>query len=164
MSAYLHITKKLLGKGVRLRITYTSRTFLEQDDLYQIGRTKLYDKKGKRIGIVTNAKGGQSIHNYHLAWDIVLLLDKDNNGTFETAVWNTVIDFDNDGIADWMEAVKHFESIGATWGGRWRFSDKPHFQMDFGHNWKSLKALYKKGETFQEIINGKTYTYVKLPT
>ena len=56
---YLEINKNL-PKGVRLRFTQTLRTIKEQDDLYAQGRTK----KGK---IVTNAKGGQSIHNYGLA-------------------------------------------------------------------------------------------------
>ena len=56
---YLEINKNL-PKGVRLRFTQTLRTIKEQDDLYAQGRTK----KGK---IVTNAKGGQSIHNFGLA-------------------------------------------------------------------------------------------------
>ncbi len=66
LDAYLHINNKLLGKGVRLRFAYTTRTIEEQNELYAQGRTKLYDSKGKRLGKVTQAKGGQSIHNYHL--------------------------------------------------------------------------------------------------
>jgi len=67
LEAYTFINNKLLGKGVRLRFAYTTRTIEEQDELYAQGRTKLFDSKGKRLGKVTNAKGGQSIHNYHLA-------------------------------------------------------------------------------------------------
>ena len=53
----------LLGKGIRLRLTHTLRSFTEQSELYALGRTKLLDAAGKRIKIVTNAKAGQSVHN-----------------------------------------------------------------------------------------------------
>jgi peptidoglycan LD-endopeptidase CwlK len=162
LDAYIYVNNKLLGKGVRLRFAYTTRTNEEQNILYAQGRTKLFDSEGKRLGIVTKSKGGQSIHNYHLAWDIVLLLDKNGDGVFESATWNTILDFDKDGKADWMEVVDYFKSIGAEWGGNWRFVDKPHFQMVFGHTWKTLKALQDKGETFEEIINGKKYNYVRI--
>jgi peptidoglycan LD-endopeptidase CwlK len=162
LDAYVYVNNKLLGKGVRLRFAYTTRTNEEQNILYAQGRTKLFDAEGRRLGKVTNAKGGQSIHNYHLAWDIVLLLDKNSDGVFESASWNTILDFDKDGKADWMEVVDYFKSIGAEWGGNWKFKDKPHFQMAFGHTWKTLKALQDKGEVFNEIINGKKYTYVRI--
>lgn len=162
MSAYLHVNNKLLGKGVRLRFSSTTRTIKEQDVLFSQGRTKLFDSIGRRLGIVTNAKGGQSMHNYHLAFDIVLLLDNDNNGSFESASWDTHLDFDKDGTPDWMEAINYFKSIGFVWGGDWKFKDKPHLQMTFGHDWESLKELVDKGETFTENIKGKTYTYAKI--
>lgn len=162
LDAYTYINNKLLGKGVRLRFAYTTRTNEEQSDLYAQGRTKLFDSKGRRLGKVTNAKAGQSIHNYHLAWDIVLLLDKNADGIFEEASWNTILDFDKDGKADWMECVDYFKSIGAEWGGDWKFVDKPHFQITFGHSWRTLKEMVEKGNTFTERINGKTYTYVRI--
>jgi len=162
LDAYIYVNNKLLGKGVRLRFAYTTRTNEEQNELFSQGRTKLFDKKGKRIGKVTNAKGGQSIHNYHLAWDIVLLLDRNADGIFEEASWNTVLDFDKDGKADWMECVEHFKSIGATWGGDWKFVDKPHFEITFGHTWRTLKALYDEGKFFEEVVGGKKYKYIKL--
>mgnify|MGYP007100044882 FL=1 len=163
LDAYTHINNKLLGKGVRLRFAYTTRTNEEQNELYAQGRTKLFDSKGKRLGKVTNAKGGESIHNYHLAWDIVLLLDKNGDGVFEEASWNTVLDFDKDGKADWMECVEYFKSIGAKWGGDFQsIVDKPHFEMTFGHSWRTLKQMFDNGNTFKETINGKTYTYVKI--
>lgn len=161
LDAYVYVNNKLLGKGVRLRFVYTTRTNEEQNELFAQGRTKLFDKKGKRLGKVTNAKGGESIHNYHLAWDIVLLLDKDGDGKFESATYE-MLDFDKDGKADWMECVEYFKSIGATWGGDWRFVDKPHFEMTFGHTWRTLKQMVENGNTFTETINGKTYTYVKI--
>ena len=161
LNRYIYVNNKLLGKGVRLRFPYTSRDKEEQDEKYAQGRTKLYDSKGKRLGKVTNAKGGQSIHEYHLAFDIVLLLDKDGDGKFESATYE-MLDFDKDGKADWMEVVDSFKSIGFSWGGDWKFKDKPHFEMTFGHSWRTLKEMVENGNTFTETINGKTYTYVKL--
>ena len=83
---YKEIVKALKGFAI-CRFAYTLRTFAEQDALYAQGRTK----PGK---IVTNAKGSQSYHCYGLAVDIVLLKDKDKNGSFESASWETDVDFD----------------------------------------------------------------------
>lgn len=137
---YLYCNNRLLGKGVRLRFASVYRSIEEQD--------VLYNKKPK----VTNAKGGQSIHNYGIAFDIVMLYDKDGNGTFETASWDMVKDGDNDGLSDWMEVVKFFKSRGWEWGGDWKsFKDSPHFQKTFGNTWRTLKEK----ETF--IDNGIEY-------
>ena len=162
LDTYTRINNTLLGKGVRLRFAYTTRTNAEQDELFAQGRTKLFDRNGKRLGKVTQARGGQSIHNYHLAWDIVLLLDRNGDGVFESASWDTVLDFDKDGTSDWTEVVRAFEAIGAVWGGKWKFVDKPHFEMTFGHTWRTLKAKVDKGDVFTEVINGVKYTYVNL--
>lgn len=160
---YTYANNKLLGKGVRLRFAYTLRTNKEQDDLYAQGRTKLYDGKGNRLGIVTKAKGGQSIHNYGLALDIVLLVDKDKDGTFETASWDITRDFDGDGVADWTEIANYFKSKGWEWGGDWNsFKDYPHFQKDFGYTWSALQSKFTSGQTTDEVINGVTYKWVKL--
>lgn len=156
LEAYTYVNNKLLGKGVRLRFAYTLRSIDEQNVLYAQGRTK----PGK---IVTNAKGGQSIHNYGLAFDIVLLYDKDGNGSFETASWDINADFDKDKVADWMEVVKHFKSIGWVWGGDWKsFKDYPHFEKTFGHTWKTLQAKYNAGSVFNECEAGKTIQWVNI--
>ena len=117
--------KALTGRA-KVRITQGLRTFQEQDDLYAIGRTK----PGKKV---TNAKGGQSIHNYGFAVDICMIIDG------KTASWDTVKDWDNDKVADWYECVKIFAKYGWDWGGNWKtFKDLPHFEK------KSL--ITKKGE------------------
>lgn len=162
LDAYIYVNNKLLGKGVRLRFVYTTRTIEEQNELYAQGRTKLFDKNGRRLGKVTQAKGGESIHNYHLAFDIVLLLDKDGDGKFESVSWDTVLDFDKDKTSDWMEVVNYFKSQGFVWGGDWKFKDKPHFEMTFGYTWRTLKNKLDKGDVFTETINGIKYTYVNL--
>lgn len=161
---YLHINNKLLGKGVRLRFAYTLRTFAEQDALYAQGRTKLFDNNGKRLGIVTNAKAGQSYHNYGLAFDIVLLLDPNGDGNFEAASWNTKADNDKDGVSDWMEVVKYFKSKGWTWGGDFKkFPDAPHFEKTFKNHWKTLLNKMHNGE-FEEarLFDGNGLKYPTL--
>lgn len=138
LKAYEDVCKVLTGKAM-CRFSYTLRTFAEQDALYAQGRTKPGNK-------VTNAKGGESYHNYGLAFDIVLMVDKDGNGTFESAEWDTKTDFDGDNVADWMEVVKVFKMYGFEWGGDWKFYDAPHFQKTFGKSIKELLDLHTKGK------------------
>lgn len=66
---------ELTGKA-KIRITDGYRTIEEQNLLYAKGRTAL----GKKV---TNAKGGQSIHNYGFAVDMCLIIDG------KTASWDT---------------------------------------------------------------------------
>lgn len=138
LKMYYEILAALKGKAV-CRFAYVIRTFAEQATLYAQGRTA----PGK---IVTNAPAGLSIHNYGLAFDIVLLVDKDANGTYETASWDTATDFDHDGIADWMEVVKIAKAHGFTWGGDWAsFKDLPHFEKTFGKKPSDLLAIKNAG-------------------
>lgn len=125
--AYMHANNNILGKGVRLRFSHTLRTMSEQEALYAQGRTKPGN-------IVTNAKAGSSYHNYGLAFDIVLLYDKDNNGTFETASWDNK-------DPNWIKVVEYFKSQGWAWGGNFKsFKDYPHFEKTFGYTTSQLKA------------------------
>lgn len=80
-----------------------------------------------------------------MAIDIVLLVDKDKNGTFESASWETNVDFDGDGKADWMEVVAIFKRYGWEWGGDWHFKDMPHFQKSNGISISQLQKTYPKG-------------------
>lgn len=130
-----HEANNKLGKA-RLRFAYVLRNFKEQDELYKIGRSV----KGKAV---TNAKSGQSMHNYGLAVDIVLLLDKNGDGIFETASWDTKADYDKDLIPDWFEVVEVFKKYGWKWGGNFTsFKDLPHFEKTFGYTWQKLRILH----------------------
>lgn len=140
------VVPALTGRAM-CRFSYTLRTFAEQNALFAQGRTRLYDSKGNRLGIVTKARGGQSFHNYGLALDIVLIKDD------KTASWETNIDFDKDGRADWMEVVQIFKNAGWEWGGDWKFKDTPHLQKTFGNTTKELLAKYNAGN----FIPGTTY-------
>jgi len=140
---YEEICEALKGKAM-CRFSYTLRTFAEQDALFAQGRTK----PGK---IVTKAKGGQSYHNYGLAIDIVLLVDKDGNGTFEAASWDTKTDFDGDKLSDWMEIVAIFKRYGWTWGGDWRFVDAPHFEKPMGCSIAQLQKIGRDAKGYPKI-------------
>lgn len=144
LEQYLTINTAL-PKGVRLRFTQTLRTIKEQDALFAQGRTK-------PGSIVTNARGGQSIHNYGLAFDIVLLYDLDGNGSFETASWDERKDFDKNGKRDWFEVVTFFKSKGWAWGGDFKsIYDSPHFEKTFGNTWKTLQARLNKGDVYPNV-------------
>lgn len=152
LEAYKKANNEKLGKGVRLRLSYVYRSPEEQDQLFK--------KRPK----VTNAKAWQSIHQYALALDIVLMYDKDGDGTFEEVSWDIKRDEDKDGIADWLEVTKVFTEAGftngfITNGKKW---DLPHFQMDFGYSWQKLKALIDSGKYKEEIRNGKKIKYVNI--
>lgn len=134
LQIYKEICQALQGRAL-CRFAFTLRTFAEQDGLYAQGRTK----PGQ---VVTQAKAGLSFHNYGLAIDIVLVVDKDGNGSYETASWDTKTDFDKDGKADWMEVVTIFKQHGWEWGGDWKFLDLPHFQKTYGKSVRELLSLY----------------------
>lgn len=143
---YKEICSRLNGKAI-CRFAFTLRTFAEQDVLYAQGRTT-------QGAVVTRAKGGQSWHNYGLAIDIVLLVDNDGNGSFETASYDTRTDYDNDKVADWMEIVYVFKLYGWEWGGDWvNFKDTPHFQKTFGLTIAEALKRYTTGQ----LISGTNY-------
>lgn len=124
-----------LGSGrSRAVITFGLRTFAEQQALYDQGRSK----PGQ---IVTNAKPGQSFHNYGLAIDIALWVDD------KVMSWDTKADFNQNNVADWMEVVGVMKNAGLDWGGDWRtFKDLPHFQLNEKQcpPWQVLKQLVDK--------------------
>lgn len=121
MTTIINECNKALSGRSQVRVAQGLRTFAEQDALY------------KQRPKVTNSKGGQSIHNYGYAVDIVLIIDG------KTASWDTHKDWDNDGIADWDECVKIFAKHGWSWGGSWTsFKDFPHFDKIGFNNWRVL--------------------------
>ncbi len=131
---YLQICRSLTGRA-QVRFIQTFRTIAEQTALYAQGRTTPGN-------IVTWAEGGRSYHNYGLAVDICLLVDG------KSISWDTLKDYDGDGLADWMECARVFEKHGWQWGGRWTKgkTDMPHFQKTFGKTTAQLAEQAKKAK------------------
>jgi peptidoglycan LD-endopeptidase CwlK len=113
-----------------LLIVYTStyRANQEQDALYAIGRTK----PGKKV---TNARGGESYHNYRLALDFAVV------GADGKINWDLKADVNHNNAPDYTEVGILAEELGFEWGGRWKsFKDYPHLQFTFGLSIKDLQA------------------------
>lgn len=139
------------ARGIRLRYTQTLRTFEEQERLYNQGRTAESRKRGEKI--VTNAKAGQSYHNYGLALDIALISEDG-----KSLVWDLKYDGHDDGIkSDWMEVVEQFKLRGWVWGGDFKsLKDNPHFEKTFGNRHTrlyELRALKKVDESGYVLID-----------
>jgi peptidoglycan L-alanyl-D-glutamate endopeptidase CwlK len=99
--------------GTFLLVVSGLRTAAEQNALYAQGRN------GAPGHIVTNAKAGQSMHNYGLAVDVVPYL----SGQSGALNWNT-------GTPQFQAMVLALKAQGLMWGGDWvSFKDEDHFQM-----------------------------------
>ena len=93
--------------GIAIKIISGTRSYDEQNALYEQGRSKT----GR---IVTNARGGYSNHNFGIAFDI---------GVFEGGRY-----------LDESPAYKAVGALGIKlgleWGGNWKtIQDEPHFQL-----------------------------------
>lgn len=142
-------TIALTGKA-KARITSTLRTFAEQTALYNQGRTK----PGQ---IVTNAKAGQSNHNFGLSLDFALIVDSNADGLYDQTSWDVKKDYDGDLLSDWMEVVRVFKRYGWEWGGDWKsFKDMPHVQKTFGLTTKDCLARYNA----KRFIPGTSYIVI----
>lgn len=96
-------------RGLGILVVSGLRTFTEQGRLYAQGRTA----PGK---IVTNARPGESYHNFGLAFDFAVL----EGGS---VVW----DPDH---PHWKAFVRLGKKAGFEWGGDWRsLKDYPHLQL-----------------------------------
>lgn len=115
------VLKEMQKQGHPMKVASTYRSFIEQEALYAKGRTR-------PGSIVTNARGGESWHNYKVAADLCFV----NGDPFgENQPWDL-----------YGKVAKQF---GFEWGGEWqKFKDRPHIQMTFG---QSEFALKKLGET-----------------
>lgn len=131
METIVNECNQVLTGRSKVRVAQGLRTFAEQDELF------------KKVPKVTKAKGGESVHNYGFAVDIVLIIDG------KEASWDTHKDWDNDGIADWDECVRVFAKHGWSWGGNWSsFKDMPHFDKIGYNNWRVLIKLPRDKDNY----------------
>ena len=109
-------------KDIDLLVTSTYRDNESQQALYEQGRTTA----GK---VVTNAKAGDSWHNWRCAVDVVPMVNGKPNWDGLHPVWDQI------GTLG--------EQAGLEWAGRWRtFKELAHFQ-------------YTGGLTLTDLKNGK---------
>ncbi len=98
----LKIIELAKADGIELRVVQGFRSFAEQDALFR-QRPK-----------VTNARGGQSNHNYGLAVDF---------GVFVAGKYQT-------DAKHYTCVGKYANAVGLEWGGSWtHFKDLPHVQF-----------------------------------
>lgn len=113
---------------INLLVTSTYRDAEAQNELYARGRTGAGS-------IVTNAKAGQSFHNYRVAFDVVPIVGG-------KPVWST----DGDDGMLWKAVGMIGKSVGLEWAGDWeRFKEYPHFQYTQGLS----IADFSKGKTLK---------------
>ncbi len=111
-------------KGLNVGLHQGYRSFEEQTILYSKGRSR----PGK---IVTNAKPGQSLHNYGIAADIIFRV----NGEWS---W--------DPKHPWDKLGKLGKELGLEWGGDFRgLKDFGHFQWKTNLTLTEMKKLYQEG-------------------
>lgn len=104
---------------IDLLVTSTYRDNESQQALYDQGRTKA----GK---VVTNAKAGDSWHNWRCAVDVVPLVNGKPNWDGSDPVW--------------IKIGELGEQAGLEWAGRWRtFKELAHFQYTGGLTLTDLK-------------------------
>ena len=87
------------SEGYDIRVVSGYRSHAEQDKLYAQGRTT----KGKRV---TNARAGQSWHNFALAADLAPFIDG-------AIYWE-------DKKFNWSLIGKWAHEVGLEWGGNWK--------------------------------------------
>ncbi len=106
--------------GIDLLVTSTYRDAASQNALYAQGRSG----PGK---IVTNARAGQSWHNWRCALDVVPLRHGKPVWDAKDPIWQTVGDLG--------------KQAGLEWAGDWkRFKEYPHFQYTGGLTLAQLQA------------------------
>ncbi len=112
---------------VQLVIVQDYRTYVQQDALYAKGRTA-------SGSVVTNARGGQSNHNFALAVDVFPL--------WEDGKLHMDVKSDQKNIKILKKIAPIGKGIGLEWGGDWKsIIDNPHFQLKTGKTMAQLREL-----------------------
>jgi peptidoglycan L-alanyl-D-glutamate endopeptidase CwlK len=118
-----------LGEGVTVRVLSGTRTYAEQNALYKQGRF------GNPGSTVTNARGGQSNHNFGIAWDI---------GIFDKGAYLT-----DSPLYKQAGTIVLAATLGVEWGGNWvTIVDEPHYQLVTGMKISEVRTRFEAGEPF----------------
>jgi peptidoglycan L-alanyl-D-glutamate endopeptidase CwlK len=124
--AFLKQVNDNLGDGsVVFKIISGTRTYAEQNALFAQGRTTFPGP------IVTRARGGQSNHNFGVAWDV---------GVFKAGQYIPESEL-------YKKAGDIGKSLGLEWGGDWKnIQDEPHFQAIKESELASTRAKFESGQ------------------
>lgn len=120
-------------QGIPVVVVDGSRTWDQQNELYAQGRSTC----GPRV---TNSRGGQSMHNFGIAFDFGIFDGVDEKGGVGEY---------HDESPLYTKAGEIGESLGFEWGGHWHsFVDRPHLQYKTGLTLAELQHKYKNGEEY----------------
>ena len=113
-----------------IRILSGTRTYAEQEALYAHGRN------GNTQPVITNARGGQSNHNFGIAWDIGVF----NGGQY----------VGNDAPYKSFAAIVLPLMNTIEWGGNWiSFKDYPHYQLKpVSESETVIREKFEQGDTY----------------
>lgn len=110
-------------------ISSTYRDNEHQDWLFGQGRPNEVPH-GRTGSIVTNARGGQSIHNYRMAFDFFRNIS--SQAFADTAPAERIF---------WDTAGRIWTEMGGTWGGSWAsFTDRSHCEFTGRLSLSNLQA------------------------
>jgi len=114
------LVRRLQAEGLNFKVTSATRTWDEQNALYN------------QRPVVTNARAGYSWHNFGLAADLTLF---DKSG--RKPIWEGQ-EYSRIGVLA--------KELGLEWGGSWRtFKDLPHVQRNIGLTLAQARAKYPGG-------------------
>ena len=116
-SKAIELVNRAEKQGIKLRIYDALRSYENQQKLFNYptdgidnNNDGIIDNASEKV---TNAKPGESFHNFALAFDTVEI--KDGKALWKNPKWERIGEIG--------------ESLGLEWGGRWKFKDLPHFQI-----------------------------------
>lgn len=116
--------------NIRVRVTSGLRTWDQQARLFNQGRTTPGN-------IVTNARPGESYHNYGLAFDVVQI--SEGVALFDNPNWELIGSI---GIEE-----------GFIWGGNFTsLIDLPHFEIRFNLTTSQLRTIFNNGERVGDYV------------
>lgn len=117
--------------GIDARIISGTRSYRQQDALFRKGR---FGNRGRRV---TNARGGQSNHNFGIAWDIGIF---DVRGKYlaQSPLYRKA-----------GQIVHASMSKTVEWGGEWTsFRDVSHYQLRTGLTLAEIRRRFESGIDF----------------
>jgi peptidoglycan L-alanyl-D-glutamate endopeptidase CwlK len=114
-------------KDYTVRLISGSRTYADQNQLYRKGRF------GNPPPKVTNARGGQSNHNFGIAWDV---------GIFDGGKYLT-------SDRPYKQLADAVLTDDLEWGGNGTsFVDMPHYQLKTGMKLSDIRGRFEAGKPY----------------